>query len=87
MTDFLLHLAEVDRRRLHLALGYPSLFEYLVRAHRFSKGAASRRMTCARLLGRFPQAAPMLRDGRLGLTTLTALREVLNEAHGGTPTG
>jgi hypothetical protein len=80
MTNFLLHLAEVDRRRLHLELGYPSLFDYLVRAHGFSKGAAFRRMTGARLLRRYPQAAAMLRDGRLSLTTLAALRDVLDEA-------
>jgi hypothetical protein len=77
MVEFLLHLAEFDRRAAYLPLGFSSLFDYLCQDLRYSNGAAFRRMTCCRLLRRFPQAAAMLRDGRLCLTTLAALRDVL----------
>lgn len=77
ILDFLLHLGEMDRRRLHLDLGYPSLFAYCTEALRLSEGAASRRITAARLLRDYPSAAPYLEDGRLGLGTFADLKEVL----------
>jgi hypothetical protein len=77
--DFLALLGEFDRRQAYLPLGFGSLFDYLTTELRYSKGAAFRRMVCARLLRLFPQAGPMLGDGRLCLTTLAALRDVLDE--------
>jgi hypothetical protein len=38
--EILLHLIEVERRRLHLGLGYPSLFEYCTRHLGYSSTAA-----------------------------------------------
>ena len=74
-------LAELDRRRTVLALGYPSLFSFCTDRLGFSKAAAFRRTTAARLLARFPVVAHYLADGRLNLTTLVELRDVLDEAH------
>jgi hypothetical protein len=47
----------------------------------FTKAAAFRRTTAARLLARFPLVADYLVDGRLNLTTLVELRDVLDESH------
>jgi hypothetical protein len=44
------------------------------------KAAAFRRTTAARLLARFPLVADYLVDGRLNLTTLVELRDVLDES-------
>ena len=44
----LLHIAEVDRRKLFLRKAYPSLFEYLVQEIGYSFGAAQRRIDAAR---------------------------------------
>ena len=46
-----------------------------------TKASAFRRTTAARLLARFPLVADYLADGRLNLTTLVELRDVLDEAH------
>ena len=79
MVDFLLHLGEFDRRRTYLDRGHPSLFDYCIRTLHLSKAAAFRRITAARLLRLFPAAGDMLRDGRLCLTTLAELRDLLTE--------
>jgi hypothetical protein len=79
MIEFLLHLGEFDRRRTYLDRGYPSLFDYCTGALLLSKAAAFRRITAARLLRRFPAAADHILDGRLCLTTLAELRDLLTE--------
>jgi hypothetical protein len=68
-----LHLAEMDRRRLHLALGFPSLFIYCRRELRLSEQGAYHRIVAARAVRRFPVIAGMLVDGALSLSTLRLL--------------
>ena len=58
------HLAEVDRRRLYLDMAFPSLFAFATGFLGYSKAAAFRRTTAARLLARFPVVADHLADGR-----------------------
>ena len=77
VADFLVYLAEFDRRGFAVALGYGSLFAYCTRALGLSSSAAYRRITAARLLRRFPVLEPMLRDGRLSPTTVSLLKDVL----------
>jgi hypothetical protein len=79
MVEFLKHLGEFDHRGLFLQLGYPSLFEYCQRHLHIPGGSAYRRIVAARLIRRFPQIADFLRDGRLSLTTLVLLKDVLGE--------
>ena len=79
LVEFLAYLAEVDRRRLYLELGWPSLFAYCVEHLGLSKASAFRRTAAARLVARFPVVADYLADGRLNLTTLVELRDVLVE--------
>src|SRR5258705_835948 len=77
LVEFLAHLGELDRRKVAVDLGFPSSFEFCVRHLGLSSSATFRRLTAARLLIRFPILADYLRDGRLGLTTLVVLRDVL----------
>ncbi len=82
VADFVILLAEVERRRLHLELGYPSVFTFLVENFKLTKASAFRRGAAARLVARYPVIADYLRDGRLSLTTLVELRAVLcDETH------
>src|SRR3990172_1292883 len=76
-ADFIVHLAELDRRRLYLSAGFPSLFAWLTDHLRFSRASAFRRVTAARLHARMPAVGAYLREGRLSLTKLCLLREVL----------
>jgi hypothetical protein len=72
-------LAYLGGRELHLELGFSSLFAYCVEYLGLSRSATFRRITATRLLTKFPAVAEYLADGRLSLTTLVELREVLEE--------
>src|SRR5262245_13883594 len=79
LVEFLDYLAELERRKLHLDMGFGSTFAYCTQHLGLSNAAAYRRITAGRLLRRFPIAAEYLADGRLNLTTLVELRDVLCE--------
>src|SRR5512133_604548 len=78
-VEFLFHLDVFDQRRAWAEAGYPSLWEWCVRALHLSEGAAGRRIAAMRVLRRFPGLAEALRDGRLSLSTAAALGPVLTE--------
>jgi hypothetical protein len=77
MADFLLALADFDRCRLWVELGYTSLFYFLHRALKLSAGAAFHRKTAAELIQRFPEVIEPLRDGRLCLSSIVELSKVM----------
>jgi hypothetical protein len=83
MADFLVALADFDRRRAWLELGYSSLFYFLHRELGLSKGSAHYRKTAAELVQRFPEIVEPLRDGRLCITTIVPLSKVLTPANRG----
>lgn len=75
-------LAELDRRRLYLALGYTSLFKYCVDALRLSEDATFARIEVARAVRKFPCLVAHLAAGDLTLTAARLLAPHLtNENH------
>ncbi|GEJ56747.1 HNH endonuclease [Anaeromyxobacter diazotrophicus] len=80
-VEFLLYLDVFDQRRAWAEAGYPSLWEWCVRALHLSEGAAGRRINAMRVLRRLPGLAEPLRDGRLSLSTAAVLGPVLTEAN------
>ncbi|HYQ27450.1 MAG TPA: hypothetical protein VER04_09520, partial [Polyangiaceae bacterium] len=72
-TQVLAHLVELERRMLHLELGFSSLFAYCVEALGMSEGSAGRRVTAARVCRRFPQVFDRVARGQLHLCALCAL--------------
>jgi 5-methylcytosine-specific restriction endonuclease McrA len=81
LVELLHYLGELERRKTVLAKGYPSLFSFCTEFLGLTKASAFRRTAAARLLSRFPLIADYLTDGRLNLTTLVELRDVLDEEH------
>jgi 5-methylcytosine-specific restriction endonuclease McrA len=79
LVEFLAYLGELDARKVYLELGFSSTFAFCTDHLGLSRSSAFRRTTAARLLARFPITAEYLADGRLGLTTLVDLRDVLGE--------
>ena len=77
MADFLLALADFDRQKLWRELGHTSLFCYLHRELKLSKGAAQNRKTAAELIQAFPEVEAALRAGDLCLSTVNELARVL----------
>src|SRR5476649_1295713 len=77
-ADLLAHLAEVYERRLHLQLGFPSLFAYCIESLGFSESAAGRRIAAAKVCRRFPAAFTEVAEGELHLSALCSLAPHLN---------
>ena len=78
-SDLLAHLGEVYERRLHLALGYPSLFAYCTQSLGLSESAAGRRIAAARVCRRFPETFAHVASGALHLSALCSLSPHLNQ--------
>jgi len=73
-TQLLAHLAVLDGRRLFIAQGYSSLFNYCTRGLHFSEQAAYLRIEAARVVRRFPAVLARVADGSIHLTALSLLR-------------
>src|SRR4030095_8020644 len=73
------HLAEFDRRRLHLGLGFPSLFVYCCEVLRLADHETSNRIEVARAAQRFPAILEMLGAGQVSLTTARLLAPHLSD--------
>jgi len=80
-AELLAHLAEMDRRRLHLDRGFSSLFAYCIEKLRLSEPAAGRRIAAARVCRRFPEAFELVAGGDLHLSALCALQPHVNPAN------
>ncbi len=77
--DILLHLNEVERRKLHLKHGYTSLYDYCVKHLRYSSSGASRRVAVARCIGQHPEVLDLLRSQKLNVTGVSLVASVLRE--------
>lgn len=74
----LVHLHEIERRKLHLTLGYSSMFDYCRSRLCLSEGSAMRRIKTARCLARFPQLCGLLETGEVNLMSVALVSRVLN---------
>src|SRR5439155_22011680 len=88
-ADLLLHLGEIDERKLYLERAFPSMFAFCVGELRFSEDAAYSRILVARAARRWPAVIEAMRCGKVHLSGLRLLaphltgknhREVLAEA-------
>ena len=61
IASFVLHLAELERRQLHLELGYSSTFVFCTQHLKLTNAAAFRRTTAARLVTRYRDRRDALR--------------------------
>ncbi|ACG72383.1 HNH nuclease [Anaeromyxobacter sp. K] len=77
MAEFLVALAEFDRRGLWRDRGHTSLFSFLHRELRLSAGSAQLRKTAAELIQRHPAVEGALREGKLCLSSVCELAKVV----------
>ena len=77
--EVVLHLGEVERRRLYLRLAYSSMFEYCVTHLGYSRSAAGRRLQTARCARRHPELLRLLQCGKISLMTAGILAPVLTD--------
>ena len=74
-------VAEIVQRETFVELGYSSIWDYLRRVHKQSDTMIHYRTKCAAAVRRFPQVVEPLRTGRLCMTTLAKLMEIMNESN------
>jgi len=74
----LLHLGEIERRRLHLKQGYASMFDYCTTGLGYSASAAARRIRTARCMARFPEVLALLESNEVNLSTVSQVSRVLS---------
>jgi hypothetical protein len=77
VLSILVHLIEIDRRKLYLPRGYSSLFEFCVKHLGYSESMAGRRIAIARCIGDFPQTHALLASGRINLTNVAKITGII----------
>jgi len=75
----LLHIQEIDNRRLYLKLGYTSLYQYLTQELGYAENAAYDRMQGARLLKSNPNISKKIEEGALNLSQLVKVSACLKQ--------
>jgi hypothetical protein len=73
----LLHLNEIDDRRLYAELAYSSLFAYCTKKLKYSDGSAYRRITTARCMKKYPQIYTLLVSRDLNLSSVPMVSGIL----------
>jgi 5-methylcytosine-specific restriction endonuclease McrA len=77
-VDIVAHLAEVERRELHLTDGYGSLFEYARTALGLAEEEAYSRSTAGHCAVRYPVILELMASGALHLTSVRLLARYLS---------
>ena len=77
VLSILVHLVEIDSRRLYLSMGYSSLFEFCVKHLGYSESRAVRRVQVARCIGQFPQCYDALSSGKVNMTNLASITRII----------
>jgi hypothetical protein len=78
LAEFLIALADFDRRRVWVELGHSSLFYFLHRELRLSKSAAQYRKVAAELIQEIPGIVEPLRRGELCLSSIIEAAKVVS---------
>lgn len=77
-ADLLVHLGEIDDRRLYLEHAHSSMFAFCTRELGFSEGAAYNRIVVARAARKLPAMIEAVRTGKVHLAGLRLLAPHLN---------
>ncbi len=75
----LLHIVEIEDRKLYAKLGYDGMYSYLTKGLGYSESSAYRRLQSARLLRKVPEVAVKIEEGKLNLSQLTQVQKSLKE--------
>lgn len=73
------HVKEVSRRELHLARGYGSLKDYLIKEFGYSERAAYRRIDGANLLKQVPTLVENIKNGSIDITKIEELTRAIKD--------
>jgi len=77
LNEILLHIKEIDRRKLFLKMGFPSLYESLTKAIGYSAGASQRRIDAARFSEKVPEVLDQIKTGSLNLSQISKVQQAI----------
>ena len=78
-ASIVVHLAMVETRQLHLALGHSSLYAYAIKQLGFSEDVAYKRIKAARAVRSCPEIVGHLESGQLSLSSVLVLAPHLDQ--------
>ncbi len=81
VLEILVHLIEIDRRKLYLPRGYSSLYEFCTGYLGYSESTAVRRIRVARLVRDFPESYRLLASGRIAMSNVVKISGVIDAAN------
>ncbi len=73
----LIHIQEVDRRKLYAARAFSSLHDYLTKVFGYSSSAAQRRIQTARLMTQVPQLSEKIQNGDVNLSQIGVVMQAI----------
>lgn len=80
LMEAVLHIAEVERRKMYRAMGVASLYDYMTKRAGFSHGSAYRLMDAARLQLQAPELAKKLGAGQITMAQVRLVQEASRES-------
>lgn len=81
ITHFiLLHIKEIESRRIYLDSGYRSLFDFLTKFSGYSSSSAQRRIEGARLLKEIPELSHSIQEGKINLSQMSEVVRSVNQS-------
>lgn len=81
LARLIVHLIEVEERRLDKRSAHSSMIDFCIRRLGLSESEAYRRITAARLVRRFPQILEKLERRQIHLSAIVMLRDHLTDAN------
>jgi hypothetical protein len=77
-TLVLEYLREIESRKIHLLMGYSSLYEFCKTELHYSEGSAHRRISAMRLMAEVPEIKPMIESGAVSLSGIASVHSFCN---------
>lgn len=78
-TKILHYLRIIENRKIHLALGFSSLFVFLTEEIGYSEATAYRKIQAMRLIQDMPEVEEKLEKGKLSLSVASQFQGFLNK--------
>ncbi|OYZ22160.1 MAG: hypothetical protein B7Y39_08205 [Bdellovibrio sp. 28-41-41] len=79
LTEIIIHICEVDARKMYLDFGYSSLFDYLTERMGYANGSAQRRIDAARLSRDVPEVINHIESGDINLSQISVMAQAIRQ--------
>jgi hypothetical protein len=78
-AEIIEHIQEIDRKKIHVQMGYPTLFSFLTEYIGYSAASAQRRIEAARLLNAVPEVKSDIQSGNLNLSQVALVAQSIRQ--------